>query len=72
MVATGFSHIFSSMVEMFYFIYTSGQLLWQWLSTPLEESAAGVDFFLGDFAALTPFELMFGPAITFVLILIIF
>lgn len=64
----GFSQIFSSMVELFGVIYTSGYLLFSWLATPLSETAGENAEFLGDFLAYTPFELMFGPALIMVLV----
>jgi hypothetical protein len=66
--AVGFTQIFSSMVELFGVIYTSGYLLFAWLATPLSETAGENAEFLGDFLAYTPFELMFGPALIIVLI----
>lgn len=69
-IAVGFSQIFSSVVQLWGVVYTTGLLLWNWFSTPLADSADSelVDF-LGDFALYTPFELMLGPAILLILIL---
>ena len=68
-VSIGFSQILSSIVELFGIIYTAGYLLFNWLSTPLIETAGDASAILGDFAAYTPLELMFGPAIIVVLVL---
>lgn len=66
-MSIGFSQILSSLVELFGVIYTSGFLIWDWLSSPLTES--GYDSVLGELASYTPLELMFGPAVILILVL---
>ena len=65
----GIRQIMDSMVELFGVIYTSGLMLLDFLTTPIEQNAPGFEDFLGDFALLTPFEFMFGPAIILVLVI---
>lgn len=67
--SVGFSQLFGALVELFGFIYTAGYLLWDWLSTPLSESAGEYVGFLGDFAGMTPIQFMFGPALILILVL---
>lgn len=69
MVQIGFSQVFSSLVELFGVIYTSGTLIFQWLSTPLTETVGDGSVIIGDLAVYTPFELMFGPSLILILIL---
>ena len=66
-MSIGFAQILSSLVELFGVIYTSGFLIWDWLSSPLTES--GYDSVLGELASYTPLELMFGPAVILILVL---
>lgn len=65
----GFAQFFSSIAELFGVIYTSGIMLYSWLVTPLIESAdSGAAELLGELAAYSPLQLMFGPGILVVLI----
>lgn len=66
-MSIGFAQILSSLVELFGVIYTSGFLIWDWLSSPLTES--GYDSVLGELASYTPLQLMFGPAVILILVL---
>lgn len=60
MTFTGFSQIFTSLVELFGVIYTTGTMLFAWMITPLSETFGDADPILGDIVMYTPFELMFG------------
>lgn len=67
-VTTGIVQILSAFVNLFAVVYTSGNMLFSWLSTPLAYTAGENAEFLGEFIRYTPFELMFGPALIIVLI----
>lgn len=69
MVVFGFSDLFSSLVELFGLIYTTGGMLFQWLSTPLSDTVGSDSVILGELASYTPFELIFGPGLFIVLVL---
>ena len=73
MVTSGIETIFSSIVELFGLIYTGGHLLFSFFSSPIVESLGefgpGVSEILGDFAYLSPFEIMFGPVLLVFLVL---
>lgn len=69
MVQTGFTQVLSSLVELFGIIYTTGNMLFAWLSTPLSESATDYTDLLGSLAVYSPFELMFGVGLFVVLVL---
>lgn len=65
----GIHQIMSSMVELFGVVYTSGLMLLDFFTTPINQNAPGFETFLGDFASLTPFEFMFGPALILILVI---
>lgn len=69
MFVTGFSQVFTSLVELFGIIYTSGNMLFSWLSTPLAETAEGSEALLGDLVAFSPFELIFGVGLFSILLM---
>ena len=70
MVVLGFSQIFASMVELFGLIYTTGGMLFQWLSTPLFYSVGSdAASILGDLVSYSPMDLIFGPGLLVVLVL---
>lgn len=66
--SVGFDQIITSITKLFYSIYITGQLLWDWLSSPLSEIGMDLDI-LGDLVNYTPFELMFGAGLILVLIM---
>lgn len=59
---------FESLVELFGMIYTSGTLLWQWLSTPIKDTFGDNAEYIGELANQTPLELMFGVGLIVILV----
>lgn len=64
----GFTQILSSFVELFGIIYTSGYMLFTWLSSPITNQAGAFGELLGEFGDFTPLEIMFGSGLILVLI----
>lgn len=69
MFITGFSQVFTSLVELFGVIYTTGNILFAWMITPLSETFGDSDAILGDLVFYSPFELIFGVGLFSVLVL---
>lgn len=69
MVVIGINQIISQFVELFGVIYTTGQMLFGFLSTPLADTGSDYVSIFGDLAYMTPFELMFGVGLIVILIL---
>lgn len=70
-MADGFTQILDSLIQIFGLIYTSGVMLFNFLSTPIADSGAASELvdLIGDLAYYTPFELMFGTGLILVLII---
>lgn len=68
MATVGITQILNSFVSMFGIIYSTGQALFMWLSTPFEESGFEWVSYLGDYAQSTPIEVMFGTGLFVILV----
>lgn len=68
MASVGITQILNSFVSLFGIIYSTGQALFTWISTPFEELGFEWASYLGDFAQSTPIEVMFGSGLLVILV----
>ena len=68
MASVGITQIMNSFVSLFGIIYTTGQALFTWFSTPFEELGFEWLSYLGDYAQSTPIEVMFGMGLFVILV----
>lgn len=58
---------FESLIELFGMIYTTGTMIWIWLSTPIKDLLGSDAEYVGEIANQTPIELMFGLGLFIIL-----